>query len=226
MAYADLMKMQADWKYGFFKRKVDEINRAKTRACLLAGVPNGTAEAYQVIDGRKRFFFRGGHNTLLYNWMAKLASFYDQGAVSSQEVDINGTAHAQFLDREWFPTSTANGQLGSDMATATNKGFWKLVSAITHTAPTVSVGGDVSSITEQGVSYNARLDCIIGLTFPTNATTGNPTIGEIAPLFYQNVTSTTNADFIITRLAAADGTFTAFTIDSTLALSVNYKLAV
>lgn len=119
----------------------------------------------------------------------------------------------------------ANLMLGTDTTTVTNRQMYSLVAAITHSAPAVgSYSSTSTNNTVQAKTWDKYTQIIVPLTFAGGATSGNPTIGEIM-FFVQTVNQVpAYTSCSLSRIAVADGAFTAFTITSSLALLLNQAL--
>jgi hypothetical protein len=224
-SYAQLLKTQRDWRYEHFEKVQRRIRMLRMSAAGL----HGWGDAYQIIDGRKVYLMRKAHNQLVANWLAVVSGGFLDDSPGAARVVLaglisSGTAGTSQIAYITFLRAVANSMLGTDTATATNKFFWKLVSAIPHAPPTVTTSvARAGNTLVQGVTYNPITALIATFTYGAGATSGNPTIGELA---FCGPPARLGDAQMQTRMAAADGAFTAFTINSALPLTVHYSFSV
>lgn len=224
---AELMRVNHDWSTRRWMKEVEYRRRAKIHAATLLGEMIPTYEAVQVIDNKRRTYLRGAPNALLSNWFNSFAvGLYPTSLATA----LITPAAATQMASSWYGNVyndaiavLASQQLGTDTATLTVRRIYKLTAAIAHTAPT-----NVSSITSalqswQGTNVQQISQSQFGHTFAANSTSGNPTIGEFGGMLNLNTSvAPTNAICLCSRLAVADGVFTAFAVTSAQSLLVNW----
>jgi len=111
--------------------------------------------------------------------------------------------------------------LGSDTSTPTNVSMTSLVSGI---------GSGPNSKSNSGTYYSSTTTpLVITYTATWNAGTVSGTLGEVGLYLYMNTNGLTNGSAtsnpgLASRLSAADGSFTAFTINTAAALTVTWTV--
>jgi hypothetical protein len=119
-----------------------------------------------------------------------------------------------------------NMYIGSDTSTATTVSMTSLVSPI-GTAP----GTAPNNKSNSGVYYSTSTTPIVITWIATwNAGTVSGTLGEVGLYLVMNTSGLTNGAYasypgLASRLSAADGSFTAFTINTAAALTVTWTVS-
>jgi hypothetical protein len=122
--------------------------------------------------------------------------------------------------------SNWNIYIGSDTSTTTTVGMTSLVSPI-GTAP----GTAPNTNSFSGIYYSTSTTPIVITWIATwNAGTVSGTLGEAGLYLYINTNNLTNGAYasnpgLASRLSAADGSFTAFTINTAAALTVTWTVS-
>ena len=241
MAYADLLKVNRDWTYKQFEAAQRSIIRQKLRAYDLMGMGTPVWSAHQVIDGKRRIFFANRPNKFTANFFNTLSCFLEwpgSADYSTAVVDNTGTVDSTY-NAALITTSRvmnligqgagwpANKILGTDTATASTRLMWETTSGITHNAPSSTTATNTNSSVSWQASKTANQYSQenIAIAFAANATSGNPTLGEVMGFGVISSTSTpTYVSAAFSRLAAADGVFSAFTVTSSAALTLNWQI--
>jgi len=123
-------------------------------------------------------------------------------------------------------SNTWNIYIGSDTSTTTTVGTTSLVSPI-GTAP----GTPPNSTSTSGIYYSSSTTPVVLTWIATwNAGTVSGTLGE-AGLYLQYISALTNGAYatsttaLASRISAADGSFTSFTINTAAALTVTWTVS-
>jgi len=126
----------------------------------------------------------------------------------------------------WGAVINWNIYIGSDTSTTTTVGMTSLVSPI-GTAP----GTAPNTTSYSGVYYSTSTTPVVLTYIATwNAGTVSGTLGEVGLYLYMNTGGLTNGAAasnpgLASRLSAADGSFTSFTINTAAALTVTWTVS-
>jgi hypothetical protein len=189
-----------------------------------------------VVDNQKLQLVKGAPNFLLANWYNAYAAQTQLATIASASVTTGAAVSSMAYPANYItawdgqsePFSIAvlgNQQLGTDTATVSVHRMYKLVAAITHNAPSPAVSNTLALQSWQGTNANQVSQTQVAHTFSSGATSGNPTIGEFATVMnIITVVGTTAANALASRLAVADGVFSAFTVTSSASLLINWLI--
>jgi hypothetical protein len=229
-SFADLMRTQHNWTPRRWDKEIQLRKAAKKAVYLELGGIIPTFDIFTERDGQKVELVKDAPNYLTANWFNQYVCQFVVGTTSNGQVNPAGSvatgyystaANASVFSSNGSYGQLANQQLGTDTSTTSVHRMYKLVSAITHTAPTVSAGSTYSLQSWQGVNADQWSQGSVGLTFAANATSGNPTIGEFGGMAAFATSSSYNI-CLASRLAAADGVFSSFSMTSSVSLLINW----
>ena len=221
--YADYMRAEEKLNVRDFERlqRREILNHFEAYRLLGMSIPSWSA--HQIIDGKRRQYFSNRPNKYLSNLFAILAASWGHTVtgignfVTTGGTISTGTGTNDYLN---LTEADANSMLGTDTSTTTIRGMWELVSAITHTAASISASHNYQSVTQQSKTYNQMTSTNFAQVYAASATSGNPTIGEVAA--DASINGTDSGNLHVSRLAAADGVFSSFTLNSAGGITFNY----
>ncbi len=112
-------------------------------------------------------------------------------------------------------------QVGTDTTTASCFAMTALVSPLA--SPTSITYPNLATVSSSQPSGTTEWQAVIAATWNAGALP-NDTIGEVGLYGNNLAVNKTNYYYVVTRIAAADGSFSAFTNNNTYALNINYVI--
>ena len=233
MKFSDLMRIQHDWTPRRWEKEIQIRKMVKLAASEAYGFFEPVFSISRELDGKRLDLVKDAPNFLLANWFNQYAAQTQPATIVNASVTtvaavanmVGETVNVGGFNgavAQWQPQAVANQMLGTDTSTTSVHRMYKLIAAIIGTCSFANTNTNLLE-SWQGTNANQVTQSVSAMTFAANTTSGNPTVGEVGvPLAFISVSGTTIVNCLGTRLAAADGVFSAFSVISSVSLLINW----